>query len=1500
MSGADDVSMLGLGIDASSAPAGASVYGRSIDDIKRKSEEGTGAVGRMSASFGGFHESIREAAGTIAAFVGVHELVKYADEWANINNELRQVTGSASELASVEAQLFKVAQESRGGLESTVAEYKRYAEASSEAGLNTQQLLGITRTVNESLALSGVSADEAAGAVNALSRSFATGTVQGRVILTLLNQAPTLARALADGLGLTIPQFQAMASAGDFSTKAIAQALENSAAKVHEEYGGLTLTVGAAFTQLKNSALQYVGAADQANGASGSLAGIIHTLAENINVLGTAAEVMALAWVGKVITPMIASTIGFMATQGQAIGINRLWQEAIAQDAAFEAERAATAVESAQVQLAASTAMLASYERRVASAVALNAVTAETLTLQGFLAGAETEVAAATIGVATASDTAAAAQVRMGAAEEALSIQSAAAGTAMSIFTSAIFRQILVIGVLFGIYEKLKGSLKELGEIKPSDGQAVRPADIAVADSAAKHYGLVADSLGHVTFQAMNAKDAIASLGSATADATNHMVGFVAKDDEGTLALNRQLASAQALYHAVVTGGMAAYKAEEIHQKVLKEGEAAWDKYEKTQNKAAGQQQTFADALAAGNPKALEFVSTLSKMENVLDKTAQATEGLKGAMDRMKMSNEYMDLAANDTKAFQEQLAIYKELGPYTVALGLNTAELTRRLEDAALAHKEQNEIISQTKELHGQLAQMVTEGIHAQYDAERQLLATKRAYEDQAIAIDRAAEAYANYKRLHDGLKVDKNYGVPDVPGSSGGGPAGQFDAAGRALSESFTQVFENLFGTGNGESLGTTFAKGLSKSMATILGDGLKKMFVTQIALFEDGVKNGWGGVTELLGSKLAGAIAGAISGAVVGYQSGDPLKGALGGATAGFEMGGPVGAVLGGVAGLVGGLFGQAEKFRQLNEVYHQNIDKFNDNLHDFIDNLGVAAGSVQAQLNEAKKTGSSFNDQAFGLAAGSPGLAGQGIKITAEQLSDIFAKEGQAGLDKFRSYAEAWAHYTGQSVLAVDETFDRLQDALNLTGDAAKAAAAKIKTDFIDRIQTELTASLPGVGSELSTLSGFMKQFTDDMAGANTLGVDTKPIMDTLTNNVNNFFGGLTTAALDTLIASGQLSPSMLALAQAIDVSKHAADAAAQAEADRATNLTLAGRIAQATGLQADEDAYRHAQQQAEYDKAVADHAGPATLELIKYTQALEETKVASDRAAVAAQKQADEDQKKADAAAKAAQDMAAAALTSQNFQIDLLQKQAAISDDLEMKKLYNLAALKIQQEQQLDAAGKLLDAGTITEEMYVAFAGVLANQMDNAIHNTTDGINDMATAAQILTANVSSLNQEFDVMGTGLHDQIKSLEAIYGFGNASLDQLRDMFQLTAVGQQLSPEQAALNDHIQQVVDLMYRAQAEDDAAAQKADAAAAKTTASTGSNSATLAPAGSVAYGPTTSVLAPGGVVNLNVNVQVTKEQVDAGGFALGLDIARGIDTGLGRALNLAGDALGRQ
>src|SRR5690606_6911567 len=64
--------------------------------------------------------ALKPIAGAIASAFSVREIIKYSDQYKQLQGRLKLVTDSASELAAVQERLFKIAQNTRTDLSATV------------------------------------------------------------------------------------------------------------------------------------------------------------------------------------------------------------------------------------------------------------------------------------------------------------------------------------------------------------------------------------------------------------------------------------------------------------------------------------------------------------------------------------------------------------------------------------------------------------------------------------------------------------------------------------------------------------------------------------------------------------------------------------------------------------------------------------------------------------------------------------------------------------------------------------------------------------------------------------------------------------------------------------------------------------------------------------------------------------------------------------------------------------------------------------------------------------------------------------------------------------------------------------------------------------------------------------------------------------------------------------------------------------------------------------
>lgn len=237
-------------------------------DLKRLTQTAT----KTEQATDGLGSAFRRLAGPLAAVISARQIAQAAESYTNLTNRLKLVTDSTEELVAAQEAVFALAQDARQPLDATAELYQRIATNADALGLSASGVAAVVDTVNKSLAISGTTAQAASGALTQLGQAFASGQLRGEELNAVLENAPALAKALADGLGVTVGELRELGKAGELSADQVVQALLRQGAAVNEQFGEIQATAGQAFTVLGNSLTRAVGEIDAATGASSALA----------------------------------------------------------------------------------------------------------------------------------------------------------------------------------------------------------------------------------------------------------------------------------------------------------------------------------------------------------------------------------------------------------------------------------------------------------------------------------------------------------------------------------------------------------------------------------------------------------------------------------------------------------------------------------------------------------------------------------------------------------------------------------------------------------------------------------------------------------------------------------------------------------------------------------------------------------------------------------------------------------------------------------------------------------------------------------------------------------------------------------------------------------------------------------------------------------------------------------------------------------------------------
>lgn len=216
------------------------------------------------------------------------DVADVADGFANLKARIGLVTNGSDEARAALEGVFAIAQRTGTAVDDVGALYVKLAQSGRELGLTNAQALRLTESIGQAAQLSGATAQEANAAVTQLGQALASGVLQGDELRSLLENAPRLARAMADGLGVSVGALKELGSTGALTAQQVVSALQGQAAALQREYDALPPTVGRALTNLSTAWTQYIGQADAATGASKTAAGVIDALARNLDTVGAA------------------------------------------------------------------------------------------------------------------------------------------------------------------------------------------------------------------------------------------------------------------------------------------------------------------------------------------------------------------------------------------------------------------------------------------------------------------------------------------------------------------------------------------------------------------------------------------------------------------------------------------------------------------------------------------------------------------------------------------------------------------------------------------------------------------------------------------------------------------------------------------------------------------------------------------------------------------------------------------------------------------------------------------------------------------------------------------------------------------------------------------------------------------------------------------------------------------------------------------------------------
>ncbi|WP_164931464.1 tape measure protein [Longirhabdus pacifica] len=211
-----------------------------IEQFKKISQDNAKEVAK---SMGAYKENIK---------AGLNSFVGAADQYAEIQGRLGLITGDQAQLEQMNRSIFKSAQQARVPYQDIANTVANLGTSAKDAFSNQDEMVQFAELAAKSFRIAGMEAGEQSGIMSKLTTDMANGSMSGGFMASLITDAPLLADALSNALGVGREQLIHLAEQGAMTSEVMKNAMLLSGEEINAQFAQLPLTFSDVVQSMKN------------------------------------------------------------------------------------------------------------------------------------------------------------------------------------------------------------------------------------------------------------------------------------------------------------------------------------------------------------------------------------------------------------------------------------------------------------------------------------------------------------------------------------------------------------------------------------------------------------------------------------------------------------------------------------------------------------------------------------------------------------------------------------------------------------------------------------------------------------------------------------------------------------------------------------------------------------------------------------------------------------------------------------------------------------------------------------------------------------------------------------------------------------------------------------------------------------------------------------------------------------------------------------------------
>lgn len=200
--------------------------------------------------------SVLRLAASYVGIQGLKKAVDLSDTLVSSRARLDRTNDGLQTTKELEDMVYAASMRSRGDFMDTMGLVSQLGTMAGDAFSSSKEIVQFAEQLNKQLRLSGASGSSAQAAILQLEQGLASGVLRGDELNSVMEQAPALAKSIADYMHVSVGELREMGSKGQITADIVKNALFAAAKDTNAEFAKTPMTWAQVWTAASNMAIR--------------------------------------------------------------------------------------------------------------------------------------------------------------------------------------------------------------------------------------------------------------------------------------------------------------------------------------------------------------------------------------------------------------------------------------------------------------------------------------------------------------------------------------------------------------------------------------------------------------------------------------------------------------------------------------------------------------------------------------------------------------------------------------------------------------------------------------------------------------------------------------------------------------------------------------------------------------------------------------------------------------------------------------------------------------------------------------------------------------------------------------------------------------------------------------------------------------------------------------------------------------------------------------------